>query len=63
MQKLLTVAQVAERLNCRKETVRRYIAEGRLPALQIVGGYYRVRPEDLERFLIPVEPVESQEVV
>lgn len=53
---LLSVAQVAKRLGLRKETVRLYIAAGRLPALRIPGGFYRIRKEELDRFLRPVMP-------
>ena len=54
MGNMLTVPEVAERLRCRSETVRRYIAEGRLPAFRIPGGYYRIRERDVKRFLQPV---------
>ena len=54
MPRLLSVSEVAEHLGCRKETIRRYILDGRLPALQIVGGFYRVREEDIEKLLQPV---------
>ena len=54
MDELLTVRRVARHLKCRDETVRRYIAEGRLTALQIPGGYYRIREKDLNAFLVPV---------
>ena len=50
-ERLLTVSEAADRLNCRKETIRRYIADGRLPALKLPGGYYRIREEALERCL------------
>ena len=55
-ERFLTVDEVADRLRCRRETIRRYIVEGRLPALQIPGGFYRVRESDLEGFLRPVVP-------
>ena len=55
MGELLTVAEVADELRCRQETIRRYISERRLSALQIPGGgFYRIRREDLEKFLQPV---------
>lgn len=54
MSRLLSVSEVAEHLGCRKETVRRYILDGRLPALQIVGGFYRVWEEDIGQLLQPV---------
>ena len=61
MSRLLSVSEVAEHLGCRKETVRRYILDGRLPALQIIGGFYRVREEDISQLLQPVgAPVEAK---
>ncbi len=54
-QKLLTVSEVAQRLRCRKETVRDWIGKGLLPARQLPGGYFRVRERDLDTFLQPVE--------
>ena len=60
MTELLTVAEVAERLKCRVETVRRYISEGRLRALMMPGGTYRVREEDLAGLLRPVGVTEGE---
>ena len=51
--KLLTVPEVAERLSCRTETVRRWIAAGQLPAFVLPGGGYRIRESNLERVLVP----------
>jgi len=48
---LLTVLEVASRLRVRKETVRRYIKEGRLKAFTLPGGDYRVRSSDVEALL------------
>ena len=48
---LLPVNEVAERLRCRPETIRKYIATGLLPAVKLPSGYYRVREVDLETFL------------
>ena len=48
---LLTIRDVAARLQCHKRTVHDYIATGRLPSLVIGGGLRRIRPEDLERFI------------
>lgn len=52
---LLTVAQVARRLQVHEITVRRYIRAGTLKAVR-VGRNLRVREEDLERFLQPATP-------
>jgi excisionase family DNA binding protein len=51
---LLTVAQVARRLQVHEITVRRYIKAGRLKALR-VGRGLRVRGEDLEALIAPVK--------
>lgn len=48
---LLNVPEVAETLRIRKETVRRYIREGRLKALTLPGGSYRIRQDDLKTVL------------
>lgn len=45
----LTIAQVAVDLQVGQRTVRRWIAEGTLPAYR-VGGLIRVRTSDLNRF-------------
>ena len=54
MGQLLTVSEVALRLRCRQETIRRYIIMGRLPALVLPDGRYRIREEDLAALLKPV---------
>lgn len=46
---LLTVAQVAERLDRSTEQVRRYLREGRLHGERI-GGQWFIRDDELERF-------------
>jgi len=43
---LHTAAEVAERLNLSVRTIRRMIADGRLPIVRI-GGSIRIRPETL----------------
>ena len=53
---LLTIQETAKQLKLPTATVRRYIATGRLPAVQI-GGHIRVREESLEQALQPVRPV------
>jgi excisionase family DNA binding protein len=47
----LTPEQVADYLQISKDTVYRYIREGKLPAVRL-GRSYRVPPEYLELFLI-----------
>jgi excisionase family DNA binding protein len=46
---ILTVEEVAERLNLHAKTVRRFIREGRLPAKRI-GKSYRVTRQALDEF-------------
>ncbi len=53
-ERMLSVNEVAHRTGLQKETVRRYIVEGRLPAVKLPNGYYRIREQDLERMLEPV---------
>lgn len=60
MENLLTVAEVADRLRCRRETVRRYIIEKRLPALVMPDGRYRIREEDLALLLRPVGAAQEE---
>ena len=52
---LLTVQETAEMLKVTTITIRRYIAEGRLPALK-VGKGVRVTKEAVERMARPIEP-------
>ena len=47
MSKMLTPAQVAERLNVTARTAQRWMAEGALPAILLPSGDYRVTPEAL----------------
>lgn len=48
--KMLTVQQVADRIQVNPETVRNWIRNGELDALDI-GGEYRIAPSDLEDFI------------
>ena len=52
--KLLTVAETAERLGYCKETVRRLIAVGVIPALRLPSGRLRVAEDELQRMVTPV---------
>jgi excisionase family DNA binding protein len=47
---LLTVADVAEILNLHPRSIRRLIADGRLPVVRL-GGAVRIRPEVLEELI------------
>lgn len=48
--RLLTVAEVAKRLNVTERFVRRLVAERRI-AIQRVGRHVRFREEDVDAFL------------
>ena len=49
----LSVPQVAERLRLDEETVRRWFAEGHLPADSCdADGQPRIRPADLDAYLL-----------
>ncbi len=50
--KLMSVEQVAEYLQVHKQTVRRWIHRGELPAAR-AGRQFRIDPEDVERFASP----------
>ena len=47
----LTIIEVAQKLGVHKETVRRWLNEGKLKGYQF-GKQWRVRPDDLEKFII-----------
>lgn len=46
----LTVEEIARQLRVSQDTVRRWIRDGRLPAIDLIGQY-RIRREDYEKFL------------
>ncbi len=48
---LLTIEQVAERLQLHPDTVRRYIRERKLAAIRLSSTNMRVRRSELDRFL------------
>jgi excisionase family DNA binding protein len=49
--RLLTVAEVADRLNLCRWTVRKLAADGRLPAVRLVPGKLLFREADVEEAL------------
>lgn len=50
--RLLTVDEVAGRLSANEKTIRRWIKDGRLPAVNLGHRMgYRIRADDLDRFL------------
>lgn len=50
MEDMLTVEEVAAKLKVERESVRRWIRSGELPATKL-GRVFRVHPDDLARFL------------
>lgn len=48
---LLTIEQVAERLQVHPDTVRRYVREKKLSAIQLSKTNLRVRKSEFDRFL------------
>jgi excisionase family DNA binding protein len=48
---LLTIEQVADRLQLHPDTVRRYIREQKLKAVRLSATNFRVRKSELERFI------------
>ena len=48
--KLLTIAQLATRLQCHRATVHRYAKAGHLPSVR-VGRLVRFRESDLQRLM------------
>ncbi len=50
----LTIRQAADTLNCHPNTVRRWIASGRLPAYRVGPKLLRVRAEDIAALARPL---------
>lgn len=48
---LLTAPEVADQARVSPETVRRWVREGLLPAIELPSGRLRFRPEDIEALL------------
>lgn len=48
---LLTTAEAARKLTVSDETIRRWIADGKLPAITLPSGQYRIRKADVEAIL------------
>lgn len=58
---LLTVEEVAELLRLRPDTIRRWLRKGKLKGLYLSdSGGWRVRREELERFLKELERPEER---
>ena len=54
MYEVLTPEEAAPYLRVSVWTLRRWIRNGAFPAVRLPGGFYRIRRDDLERFLQPV---------
>ena len=62
MSYLFTVREVASMVNLHEFTIRRHIRSGKLAAVK-VGGRLRIRPEDVERYMVPLQTYEEPEPV
>jgi excisionase family DNA binding protein len=51
MEELLTIEQVAERLQVNTETVRRWLLSGKLKGTKIGGSLWRIQEVDLREFV------------
>jgi excisionase family DNA binding protein len=51
MTKLLTVAEAAEMLTIRRDTLWKWIRNGKFPAVVIGTRNYRIRLSDVEEFI------------
>lgn len=47
----LNAKQAAAVLGCHEDTVKKYAAEGTIPATRTIGRHWRFRREDLEPFI------------
>lgn len=57
--RLLTVHDLAHRLQCNERTVRRWREEGRLPRAVVLGGVVRWTPEAVDGWLLELEEGEG----
>lgn len=57
MEQLLTVEDVAKRLQIHPETIRRWLREGRLEGIRMSRrAGWRVRPEAVDKMLAEMDP-------
>ena len=59
-EKYYSVSEVAKIMNVCVETIRRYIADRRLPALKLPGGHYRIKQTDLKFRLASIKSLHLQ---
>lgn len=50
---LMTVAQAAEHVGVHERTMRKWIADGEVPAMRFRGRFLRVRRGDADKMIIP----------
>jgi excisionase family DNA binding protein len=48
---LLTIEQVADKLQLHPDTIRRYIRERKLPSVRISATVVRIKQSDLDKFI------------
>ena len=58
----LTVEESADRLGVSKKSIRRWIADGTLPAFRINGHMIRIDPDDLDRLVQPIRATHNGDV-
>lgn len=57
---LLATEEVARILGVHVQTVRRYIRSQQLPAIRLTPRLYKVRAQDLERFLLARQTIAGE---
>jgi excisionase family DNA binding protein len=60
-QQLITIGAAAERLGLDDRTVRRYVADGKLPAYRVGAKLVRVNLPDVEALIRPIPAVGALE--
>lgn len=56
----VSISQAALLINRGERTLRRYVAEGLVPALRLPNGQIRIRVADLDGIGTPIAPVEGK---
>ena len=55
MNQLMTSQEVAEVLRVHPATVRRWVLEGKIQAMRLPGGEYRIRASELDKLVTPMQ--------
>lgn len=56
----LSPQAAAKLIGCHEDTLKRWAADGKVPAFKTPGGWWRFRRSDIEAFLAPEpEPTEA----